>query len=285
MYFTPCLTAIGLLLGAAVFATPTDISQEAPDAPSLVLPEPHPSLVDWREFLDGPRPGRHPESHRSYWTYLDQRTVREISWEDDARRTLLTMGPFAPPLQDVLDLLPKKACLMEWRAEKQMCYERLKEKVRVKDVDRAAKFDRFWDAVAECMRRASSYSCSPGRFPATSKSFLNICTKQPRSLLPRSLVNPVPGSRFRPKWSSPPLAAVASEAKAISVPESAVSQPASRSQALRHHVGTAVQAFVGKSYHAMDRIWKARPALSPLLNRLAHAHAPAPAVPLNAFEY
>ncbi|KAI9833528.1 MAG: hypothetical protein M1826_007142 [Phylliscum demangeonii] len=241
MYFTYRLMVFGLLVPRpAVFAAPTseddDIYAEATDARSLELPAPHPSLVDWREFLDGPLP------------------------------------------------VASKICLKDWNTRKQICYDKLKDKARVKDVERASGFDAYWDAVSECMRRASHYECRPGLFPAHSKSFLNICTKQHQLLLPHSLVSPAPDSGFRTKWSST-VAAVASEAKPISVPESGVTQPESRSQALLHHVGTVVQALVGNSHHVMERIWKAGPALSPLLNRLAHAHAPAPAVPLKAFEY
>ncbi|KAI9799102.1 MAG: hypothetical protein M1826_005557 [Phylliscum demangeonii] len=304
MSLTFCLMLIGLLLLCpAVLAAPTsgddDIYAEAPDAPSLVLPAPHPSLADWREFLDGPRPGRNPESHRpvgeclaGYWTYLGRRTVRDNSRFNEARPRIefASRAPFLTTLRDLAEGFPRKKCLKDWTTRKEMCYDKLIDKVRLKDSVRVSRFDAFWKAVSECMQRASDYQCRPGFFPVNSKSILNICTKQHRSLLPRSLLHPVPGSRFRPKWSTP-LAVVASEpkAKAIAVPESAMSQPAARAQAMLHRVGTAVQALEAKSQHAMERIRKAAPALSPLLHRLAqdhgHGHAPAPAVPLNAFEH
>ncbi|KAI9833527.1 MAG: hypothetical protein M1826_007141 [Phylliscum demangeonii] len=297
MYYTYRLMVFGLLLlHPAAFAAPTsgdddDIYAVATDARSLELPAPHPSLVDWREFLNGPLPGPNPESHRpfgeclsGYWTYLDRRTVHDL---EEKIREFFQINPILRALRNQIDFT-SQTCLKDWNTRKQMCYDKLKDRVRVEDVERAARFDAYWDAVFACMRRASGYKCEPPLFPALSKSFSNICLKQHKSLLPQSLVIPAPGSGFRAKWSSP-VAAVASEAKAISVPESGVTQPESRSQAMLHHVGTTVQALVGNSHHVMERIWKAGPAFPPLLNRLAHAHthahAPAPAVPLKAFEY
>ncbi|KAI9830422.1 MAG: Riboflavin synthase alpha chain, partial [Phylliscum demangeonii] len=136
------LMLIGLfLLCPAVLAAPTsgddDIYAEAPDAPSLVLPAPHPSLADWREFLDGPRPGRNPESHRpvgeclaGYWTYLGRQTVRDNSRFNEARPRIdfTRRARFLTTLRDLTEVFPRKKCLKDWTTRKEMCYDKLIDK-------------------------------------------------------------------------------------------------------------------------------------------------------------